>query len=124
VLKPGQGTSGFVVVLVTCANLREAQRIADAAVAQRLAACANLLTAPVRSTYRWKGKVEQATEVLLLIKTSQHKLDALQALVKALHSYEVPEFIALPIVSGSAAYLIWLEDSLAGSPIARKGGRR
>jgi periplasmic divalent cation tolerance protein len=102
----------------------EAQRIADAAVEQRLAACANMLTAPVRSTYRWKGKVEQATEVLLLIKTSQYKLVALQALVKALHSYEVPEFIALPIASGSAAYLAWIEDSLARSPIVRKGGRR
>jgi periplasmic divalent cation tolerance protein len=119
------GKEGFVVVLVTCANLPEAQRIADAAIEQRLAACANMLTAPVRSTYRWQGKVEQATEVLLLIKTSQAKLAALQAEVKRLHSYDVPEFIALPIVSGSAAYLAWLEDSLA-VPLRRgeKGGRR
>ncbi|HWQ03353.1 MAG TPA: divalent-cation tolerance protein CutA [Candidatus Nitrosotenuis sp.] len=111
----------FVVVLVTCANLLEAQRIADAAVEQRLAACVNILTAPVRSTYRWKEKVEQATEVLLLMKTSQANLPALQAEVKRLHSYDVPEFIALPIVSGSAAYLAWLEDSLALRKSSAKG---
>ena len=102
----------YVVVLVTCGTRREAGRIARGVVSERLAACANVLEAPVRSVYRWKGKVEQAREFLLLIKTSQKHLAALQAQVKLLHSYDVPEFIALPIVAGSPEYLGWLGDCL------------
>jgi periplasmic divalent cation tolerance protein len=99
-----------VVVLITCASRAEARRIARQIVAQRLAACANLLEAPVESVYRWKGKVEKAREFLLLIKTSAARLGALQAEVERLHSYDVPEFIALPILYGSPAYLGWLAD--------------
>ena len=95
----------YVVVLVTCGSRAEAQRIAREIVSQRLAACANLLETPVRSVYRWKGKVENAREFLLLIKTSAKRLAALQAEVERLHSYDVPEFIALPIIAGSPAYL-------------------
>ncbi|MBI3484969.1 MAG: divalent-cation tolerance protein CutA [Acidobacteria bacterium] len=109
-----------VVVLVTCANTKEAKRIARAAVEARLAACVNVLAAPVHSVYRWKGKVEQAKEVLLLMKTSRKKLAALRAAVEHLHSYDVPEFIALPIAAGSPAYLHWLDECL--QPAAR--GRR
>jgi periplasmic divalent cation tolerance protein len=100
----------YVVVLVTCGSRAEAQRIAGEIVARRLAACANLLEARVQSVYRWKGKVEKAREFLLLIKTSARRLAALEAEVKRLHSYDVPEFIALPIIAGSPAYLRWLAD--------------
>jgi periplasmic divalent cation tolerance protein len=100
------------LVLVTCASAAQAKRIARAVVEQRLAACVNILPGVVTSIYRWKGKVESAHERLLLIKTSRKRLAKLQATVERLHSYEVPEFIALPIAAGSRAYLGWLDDSL------------
>jgi periplasmic divalent cation tolerance protein len=102
----------YMAVLVTCGSRAEAQRIAREIVTRRLAACANLLEPPVQSIYRWKGKVEKAREFLLLIKTSAARLGALEAEVKRLHSYDVPEFIALPIIGGSAAYLRWLADCM------------
>ncbi len=101
-----------VVVLVTCGNSTEAGRIARALVKRRLAACVNVLGAGVRSTYRWKGRVETAREHLLLIKTAKRKLRALRTAVERLHSYDVPEVIALPIVAGSPDYLRWLADCL------------
>jgi periplasmic divalent cation tolerance protein len=100
----------YVVVLVTYGSRAEAQRIAREIVSRRLAACANLLETSVQSVYRWKGRVEKAREFLLLIKTSARRLPALEAEVRRLHSYDVPEFIALPIVAGSQAYLAWLRD--------------
>jgi periplasmic divalent cation tolerance protein len=106
-----------VVVLVTCANKAEAKRIARAVVEARLAACVNVLSAPVDSIYRWKGKVEQAREVLLLMKSSRKKLSALRAAVAHMHSYDVPEIIAVPIAAGSPAYLRWLSECL--QPMAR-----
>ena len=101
-----------VVVLVTCASAAEARRIARALVEQRLAACVNVLGAPVRSTYRWKGRVETAAERLLIIKSSRRRFGALRREIERLHSYDVPEFIALPIAAGSPAYLSWLAESL------------
>ena len=101
-----------VVVLVTCGSRAEARRIAREIVTKGLAACANLVETPVESIYRWKGKVETAREVLLLIKTSMARLAELEAEVKRLHSYDVPEFVALPITAGSPAYLNWLKDSV------------
>jgi periplasmic divalent cation tolerance protein len=109
---PKKAAGKYVVVLVTCGSRGEAQRIAREIVSQRLAACANLLEIPVQSVYRWKGKIEKAREFLLLIKTSTRRLPALQAEVERLHSYDVPEFIALPIVAGSPKYLRWLAESL------------
>lgn len=97
------------LVLVTCGNVAEAKRIASAVVEQRLAACVNILPGAVTSIYRWKGKVQSARERLLLIKTSRRRLAKLQAAVERLHSYDVPEFIALPIAAGSREYLAWLE---------------
>ena len=99
-----------VVVLVTCANAMEAKRIARAAVEERLAACVNILPGAVVSIYRWKGKVRSARERLLLIKTSRKHLAKLQAAVERHHSYDVPEFIALPIAAGSRDYLSWLDE--------------
>lgn len=113
-----------VVVLVTCGSAREAKRIARELVARKLAACVNVLEAPVRSTYRWKGKVETATERLLLIKSSRKFLTALHAEVERLHSYDIPEFIALPIIAGSPAYLRWLDDCLRPTLTRRGRGAR
>lgn len=110
-----------LVVLVTCANAKEAQRIARAAVQARLAACVNVLGAPVRSVFRWQGRVEQAKEVLLVMKTTRKKLGALQEEVAKRHSYDVPEFIALSIAAGSREYLTWVEESCAP---AKSGKRR
>jgi periplasmic divalent cation tolerance protein len=105
-----------VVVLVTCSTVAEAQRIARAVVDARLAACVNILPGAVRSIYRWKGKVESARERLLLIKSSRKRLAKLRAAVERLHSYDIPEFIALPIAAGSSKYLAWLGECLKNSP--------
>lgn len=98
------------VVLVTCGNMIEAKRIAHAVVEARLAACVNILPGAITSIYRWKGKVESAQERLLLIKTSRKHLAKLQAAVERLHSYDIPEFIALPIAAGSRKYLRWMDE--------------
>ncbi|MBZ5699823.1 MAG: divalent-cation tolerance protein CutA [Acidobacteriia bacterium] len=100
------------VVLVTCSSMAEAQRIARGIVEGRLAACVNILPGAVHSIYRWKGKVESARERLLLIKTSRKRLAKLRTAVERLHSYDVPEFVALPIAAASPAYLAWIEECL------------
>ena len=104
--------SESVVVLVTCGGEKEALRLARAVVSARLAACVNIHGAPVRSIYRWKGKVEDAKEWLLLMKTTKPGFAALQRKITELHSYDVPEIIALPIRAGSKKYLAWLTDSV------------
>jgi periplasmic divalent cation tolerance protein len=101
-----------MVVLVTCSSFAEARRIARVVVEARLAACVNILPGAVTSIYRWKGKVKSAKERLLLIKTSRRRLVKLRAEIEKLHSYDVPEFLALPIAAGSPAYLAWMEDNL------------
>jgi periplasmic divalent cation tolerance protein len=98
------------VVLVTCGTLTEAKHIARVVVTKRLAACVNVVLSPVESVYLWKHKVEKAREVLLLIKTTANLLASLEREVKHLHSYDVPEFIALPIAAGSREYLSWLGE--------------
>ncbi|HLZ49867.1 MAG TPA: divalent-cation tolerance protein CutA [Candidatus Acidoferrum sp.] len=102
----------YRLVLVTCANHIQAKLIARSVVEKRLAACVNILRIPIESHYRWKGKVEKARELLLLVKTTAGKLRALEREVKRLHSYDTPEFIALPIVAGSESYLAWLEQNV------------
>lgn len=102
------------VVLITCASTAEALKIARAVVRKRLAACANVLSAPVESVYRWKGNVQKAREYLLVIKTTARRLEPLEKEVKRLHSYEVPEFIALSVAAGSREYLQWIEGSVKG----------
>jgi periplasmic divalent cation tolerance protein len=114
-------TTDKVVALVTCGSAREANRIARALVERRVAACVNVLGTPAHSTYRWRGKVETAAEYLLLIKSSRKKFRALRAEVEHLHSYDVPEIIALPIVEGSQAYLRWLGEGLRPAAIRHRG---
>jgi periplasmic divalent cation tolerance protein len=105
----------FVVVLVTAGSGDEAARVARALVEERLAACGNVI-GPIRSIYRWQGAVEDAEEHLLLLKARAADVPALEARVRALHSYAVPEVLALPIQAGSAGYLAWLADATLRAP--------
>lgn len=100
------------VVLITCPRLALARKMARAVVQKRLAACVNVVGIPVESFYTWKGKLEIAREYLLLIKTSVGRLPQLEREVKRLHTYDIPEFIALPITKGSREYLDWIVASL------------
>src|SRR5216683_7805303 len=107
------GAKNKRIVLVTCPSVALARKIARAVVGKRLAACVNIMLSPVESLYTWKGKVERAREYLLVTKTTAKRLAELEEEVKRLHSYDVPEFIAVPIVAGSADYLGWLQESVA-----------
>ncbi len=98
------------VVLVMCGTLTEGRRIARRVVSKRLAACVNIVLSPAESFYTWKGKLERAREYLVVMKTAAKCLVNLEKEVKRLHSYDVPEFIALPITGGSKEYLSWLDD--------------
>jgi len=102
-----------IVVLVNCGTEKEARKIARTLVERRLAACVNLFSVPVHSIYRWRGKVESAKEFLLTVKTSRKRFRAIASAVKRLHSYDVPEIIALPIAAGSAEYLDWILESVS-----------
>jgi len=100
----------FVVVFITCGSEEEASKIAHALVDERLAACANMIS-PIRSIYRWQGKICDEREWLLVVKTRETRFQDLEKRVKSLHSYQVPEIISLPILAGSSSYLSWLEES-------------
>jgi periplasmic divalent cation tolerance protein len=107
--------SQFRIVLVTCGSAAEARKIGRGLVEKQLAACVNVLGAPVESVYRWNGKVETAPrERLLIIKTSAKRLKRVEEMVRGLHSYETPEFLVVRVAGGSKEYLDWLEDSLGG----------
>jgi periplasmic divalent cation tolerance protein len=99
------------LVLTTCANPDEAARLARTLVEERLAACATLIPA-AQSIYHWEGKVEAATETLLLLKTGPAQLPALEARLHQLHSYQTPEFLVLGVQAVSHPYLEWLLSSL------------
>lgn len=86
-------------------------RLAETLVGERLAACVNM-PPPVTSMYRWQGEVEKAEEILLIIKTTSERFDALRDRILQLHSYETPEIIAIPIVAGSEPYLQWLREQV------------
>ncbi len=101
--------SEALIVLTTCPDEAAADRISLALVEQGLAACVNRL-APVHSIYRWQGNVERATEVPLLIKTTRERYGDVEHAIRHLHSYELPEIIALPIAAGHSAYLRWIEE--------------
>lgn len=98
-----------VVVLVTCGSEEEALKIARSLVEERLAACVNLIS-PIRSIYRWEGKIWDEKEWLLVVKTQRQRYEELEKKVKSLHSYSVPEIMGLPIVEGSSSYLNWLTE--------------
>jgi periplasmic divalent cation tolerance protein len=98
-----------IVVFMTAANGEEATRLADMLVGAHLAACVQILP-EMESVYRWEGKVERQAEVLLIAKTTREKFDELEREVRALHSYDTPEIVAIPILTGSAPYLEWLNQ--------------
>ena len=101
----------FQIILCTCADHEQAERIAHHLVQLQLAACVNIFSG-VQSIYRWQGAVESATECLILIKTNARLSNEVQTTIVGLHSYEVPEFLVLPVAGGSESYLAWLEASL------------
>ncbi|HEY3305538.1 MAG TPA: divalent-cation tolerance protein CutA [Candidatus Binatia bacterium] len=103
--------SEFVVVFVTAGSADEGDRLARALVEGRLAACVNRVK-PVQSIYRWQGKIESSEEELLIVKTRRDLFERLKEKILELHSYSVPEIIALPILAGSESYLRWLEEEL------------
>jgi periplasmic divalent cation tolerance protein len=100
-----------LLVLTTAGSEMEAQKLAQAMVERCLAACVNIVPR-IQSVYRWEGRVEQAEEYLLLIKTAKSREEEVCAAIRELHSYDLPECIAIPIDTGSADYLKWLSDSV------------
>lgn len=100
------------IVLTTCGKPEDADRIARALLDRRLAACVNILPG-VRSLYRWQGKIEEDSELLLVIKTTAAAVETLKTAVAAMHPYEVPELVVLPIEDGAARYLEWIAANVA-----------
>ena len=103
------------IVLSTAGSPEEAARISHELVERGLAACVNSIPG-LTSVYHWQGAIEEASEVLLIIKTSSEKLAALETALHELHSYEVPEFLVLPVAGGSHAYLDWLLAQVQSRP--------
>jgi len=104
------------LVVTTAPNLSDARRLAHAIVDRKIAACVNIVP-KIESIYRWEGKVESAEECLLLIKTTAGLFERVRSTIQELHSYQVPECIALAIEAGSLAYLKWITDSVEDSPM-------
>jgi periplasmic divalent cation tolerance protein len=98
-----------IIVFVTCESKEQAETIAQSVVSDRLAACVNVLSG-IRSCYMWEGKLTWSDEVLLLIKTTRGRFDQLQARVKALHSYSVPEIVGVTIDDGFDKYIAWIDS--------------
>lgn len=101
----------FRLILVTTPDLKTARRLAQAALAARLIACANLVP-KIESHYRWQGKLERSAEVLMVMKTTQARVVALEKLVVAEHPYDTPEFVVLSLAGGAKKYLAWLAESV------------
>lgn len=100
----------YIIVFITTSNKKEAKKLATALIKNRLAACVNIIGG-LRSLFKWQGKLDEAQEVLLIVKSKKEKFNKIAKLVKSLHSYEVPEIIAIPIASGFKPYLKWIDDS-------------
>jgi len=100
-----------VLVLTTAGSRSEAQKIAQAVVERRLAACVNSIP-QIQSVYRWEGRIESAEEYLLLIKTTKGHVAEIQSTIEELHSYELPECLVISVEGGSAEYLKWIDDSV------------
>lgn len=107
--------TAFIQVVTTVANRHDAQRIAGELLERRLAGCVQVL-GPVASTYRWKGAIETNDEWMLLIKSREELYPAIDAAIRELHPYDVPEILALPVAAGHAEYLRWLAEETASPP--------
>jgi uncharacterized protein involved in tolerance to divalent cations len=99
----------MIIVQTTTATVDDAERIAEILLTEKLAACVQIV--PIRSRYVWKGQLERADEQLLLIKTQQALFEPVRARIRAEHSYETPEIVALPVSAGDPDYLVWIADS-------------
>jgi periplasmic divalent cation tolerance protein len=108
-----KATTQVKILLVTVGSLPDARRIARTIVRKRLAACVNVLLAPIDSVYQWKGKVTADREHLLVIKTMAHRLPELEKEIRRLHRYDIPEILTLPVSGGLAEYLEWVRESVA-----------
>lgn len=106
-----QDTATARIVLTTTADMEEGRRLARTLVEEHLVACTTLIPS-VESIYRWKGEVETTSEVLLVMKTDQAQLASLEARLHALHSYDTPEFLVLPVQASTEGYLAWMRSSL------------
>jgi periplasmic divalent cation tolerance protein len=104
-----------LIIFCTCPDVATAEHIAETVVGERLAACVNIVPG-LTSIYRWEGQIQRDAELLLLIKTRQAFYPLLEARIRELHPYQVPEIIALPIQAGSAAYLDWIAHN-TGAPV-------
>jgi periplasmic divalent cation tolerance protein len=105
-------SSTYLIVLCTCPDRETAESLANEALAQRLAACVNIIDR-VTSVFEWQSAIEREQEVLLLAKTSREAYDALEILWKSRHPYELPEVIAVPIETGSESYLQWIDQAVS-----------
>ncbi len=100
-----------IIIFITASNKEEAEKIANKLVEKHLAACVNIID-NVRSVFWWEAKIDSANEALMIVKSKKSYLSRVIKLVKSLHSYQVPEIIALPIIAGDKNYLNWLDESL------------
>jgi len=101
----------YVIIFITASNKKEAQRIAKALLENKLAACVNIVD-KIESFFWWQGRIDRAQEALLIVKSSKTKLAKIIALVKSIHSYQVPEIIAFAITGGNRDYLRWIDESV------------
>ncbi len=101
----------YIVIFVTASGMEEAEKISSKLIENKLAACVNMIDG-VQSVFCWQGKLDNAKEVLLMIKSKKSKLAQIIKLVKSLHSYDLPEIIALPLIAGEKSYLRWIDESL------------
>jgi periplasmic divalent cation tolerance protein len=99
----------YTVIFITTSSLDEAEKIGRALVEEKLVACSNIIS-PIRSIYRWQGKICDDKEALIILKTKKKLFKQIEKRVKALHSYDVPEVISMPIIEGSNEYLSWLKN--------------
>lgn len=101
----------YCVIMTTCASREEAEKIKDALLTEQLVACANIINS-VSSFFWWEGKIDSTDEVLMVVKTTRNLFDRVRDRIVSVHSYSVPEIIALPIITGHAPYLQWIADSV------------
>ena len=107
----GNSETEAIVVFVTAADADEATRLAEMLVEKRLAGCVQIMP-PMESIYRWQGEIQRAKEILLVVKTTKTRFDELETQVRAIHSYETPEVVAVPVTDASTPYLKWLLSEL------------
>lgn len=101
----------YIIVFVTASSRPEAGRIAQALLKNRLVACVNIVD-KIESFFWWQAKIDSAKETLLVIKSKKAKLGKIIKTVKSIHSYQVPEIIALPVIAGNSPYLKWIDESI------------